>query len=227
MSGGSGSCPGPGGSVARVGFGLGQGPPLGSRSRRDSQSRITARGRRGAAVGPFPRPTVTQQRPKSSIRAPQRRFRDSETHSATGPPHYLRSRGGSGAPAHPARRQPDRTVAAVVEREIRPAGTRDRAAQRRPPERAPACGGRPSPRAGQTRDLRAIAPRRRLTPQEDPGRSPRDRVRGDRHGRSGPGRSNQLPRVATRRVLRRHHPPAGPPSASGRRVGPPYRHRRK
>ena len=110
---------------------------------------------------------------------------------------------------------------------IRPAATRDREDHTPQPGHAPASGGRPSPRAGRTPDPLANAPRRRPARPEDPGRSPRDRVRGDRHGRSGPGRSNQLPRAARRPAFRRHHPPAGPPFASGRRVGPPCLHRRR
>ena len=60
----------------------------------------------------------------------------------------------------------------------------------------------------------ATGPRRRRGPREDPGRPPRDRVRGGRHGRSGPGRSNPPRPAESGPASRRHHPPAGPWSGS-------------
>ena len=67
----------------------------------------------------------------------------------------------------------------------------------------------------------------RRAPRVDPGRPPRGRSRGGRHGRSGPGRSSRRPSVDPRRASRRHRPPAGPRSARDRRVGPPWPHRRR
>ena len=86
----------------------------------------------------------------------------------------------------------------------------------------PACDGRPSPRAGRSRDSRASEPRRRRAPPADPGRPPRGRARGDRHGRSGPGRSSQLREARRDERLRRHHPPAGrrSPGSPGRSAMP-------
>ena len=82
-------------------------------------------------------------------------------------------------------------------------------------------------RRGRSRARPASGPRRRPAPRADPGRPPRGRARGDRHGRSGPGPSSRRPRVARRRAPRRHHPPVGPPFEPGRRVGPPSLHRRR
>ena len=126
-----------------------------------------------------------------------------------------------------ARRPPGRTGAAAEARVIRPAAHRGRAARRRPSGHGRACGGRPSPPGGRSRDLPASGPRRRPAPRADPGRPPRGRARDDRHGRSGPGRSSRRRRVARRRAPRRHHPPVAPPFEPSRRVGPPSWHRRR